>query len=241
MLRTVRISGGERGLDTRQEPIKVLLADAQSLVREAIRSVLDGRDDIVVVAEASDGMQAVAAAERTRPDVALVDADLPNRDSRHTTLLIRQRTPGCRVLVLSDRSDEATLATAMEFGASGFLTKGSPLADLLGAVHAIHQGDTLVPPRMLGSLLQRLIHRRQEQDDAVRQLSKLTRRERQVLGLLAGGADNDRIAQALVISPETARTHVQHVLSKLGMHSRLAVAAFVVANGLAEELIVVDA
>ncbi len=129
----------------------------------------------------------------------------------------------------------------MEFGASGFLTKGSPLTELLDAVHAVHAGDTLVPPRMLGSLLQRLIHRRREQDDAVRQLSKLTRRERQVLGLLAGGADNDRIAQALVISPETARTHVQHVLSKLGMHSRLAVAAFVVANGLADELLAVDA
>jgi DNA-binding NarL/FixJ family response regulator len=237
----VRISGGERGLDHRQEPIKVLLADAQSLVREAVRSFLDGRDDIEVVAEASDGMQAVAEAERTRPDVALVDADLPNRDSTHTTLLIRERTPGCRVLVLSDRSDEATLATAMEFGASGFLTKGSPLTELLEAVHAVHAGDTLVPPRMLGSLLQRLIHRRREQDDAVRQLAKLTRRERQVLGLLARGADNDRIAQALVISPETARTHVQHVLTKLGMHSRLAVAAFVVANGLAEELVVVDA
>ena len=94
---------------------------------------------------------------------------------------------------------------------------------------------------MLGSLLQRLIHRRREQDDAVRQLSKLTRRERQVLGLLAGGADNDRIAQVLVISPETARTHVQHVLNKLGMHSRLAVAAFVVANGLVDELAAVDA
>jgi len=228
-------------MDQRQEPVKVLLADAQALVREAVRSVLEGTDDIVVVAEAADGMQAVAEAERTRPDVALLDADLPNRDSTHTTLLIRERTPGCRVLVLGDRVDEATLARAIEFGANGFITKGSPIMELLDAVHAVHQGDTLVPPKMLGSLLQRLIHRRREQDDAIRQLSRLTRRERQVLGLLAGGADNDRIAQALVISPETARTHVQHVLSKLGMHSRLAVAAFVVSNGLVEELIAVDA
>ncbi len=227
-------------MDQPHEPVKVLLADAQALVREAIRSVLESTDDIVVVAEAGDGMQAVAEAARTRPDVALVDVDLPNRDSTHTTLLIREQTPGCRVLVLSDRTDETTLARAMEFGASGFITKGSPITELLEAVRAIHRGDTLVPPRMLGSLLHRLIHRRREQDDAVRQLSRLTRRERQVLGLLAGGADNDRIAQALVISPETARTHVQHVLGKLGMHSRLAVAAFVVTNGLAEELTAVD-
>jgi DNA-binding NarL/FixJ family response regulator len=94
---------------------------------------------------------------------------------------------------------------------------------------------------MLGSLLQRLIYRRREQDDAMRKVAKLTRRERQVLSLLANGADNDGIAQALVISPETARTHVQHVLGKLGMHSRLAVAAFVVSNGLIEELTAVDA
>jgi DNA-binding NarL/FixJ family response regulator len=228
-------------MEQEREPIKVLLADGQGLVREALRSVLESTDDIVVVAEAVDGMQAVSAAERTRPDVALIDADLPNRDSTHTTLAILERTPGCRVLVLSDRSDEGTLASAIEFGASGFLTKGSPIAELLDAVHAVHEGDTLVPPRMLGSLLQRLIHRRREQDDAMRQLARLTRRERQVLGLLAGGADNDRIAQALVISPETARTHVQHVLNKLGMHSRLAVAAFVVANGLVDELTTVDA
>jgi DNA-binding NarL/FixJ family response regulator len=228
-------------VDEDQEPIKVLLADAQGLVREAFRSVLESTEDIVVVAEAADGVQAIAEAERTRPDVALVDADLPNRDSTHTTLAIRERVPGCRVLVLSERGDESTLATAIEFGASGFLTKGSPITELLDAVRAVHLGDTLVPPRMLGSLLQRLIHRRREQDDAVRQLSRLTRRERQVLGLLAGGADNDRIAQALVISPETARTHVQHVLNKLGMHSRLAVAAFVVTNGLVDELASVDA
>jgi DNA-binding NarL/FixJ family response regulator len=94
---------------------------------------------------------------------------------------------------------------------------------------------------MLGALLHRLIYRRREQDDALRMISRLTRREREVLGLLAEGADNDRIAQALVISPETARTHVQHVLNKLGMHSRLAVASFVVSNGLLGELSSVDA
>jgi DNA-binding NarL/FixJ family response regulator len=223
------------------DPIKVLLADPQALVREALRSVLESRDDIVVVAEAADGMQTVAEAERTRPDLALIDADLPNRDCAQTTIQIRERTPGCRVLVLSDKHDEARLATAIEVGASGFITKGSPVAELLDAVRAIHQGDTLVPPRMLGSLLDRLIHRRREQDAAIRQISRLTRREQQVLGLLAEGADNDRIAQELVISPETARTHVQHVLSKLGMHSRLAVAAFVVNNGLLDELSAVDA
>ena len=225
-----------------QEPIKVLLADAQGLVREALRSVLESTDDIVVVAEAADGMQAIAEAERTRPDVALVDADLPNRDSTHTTLAIRERVPGCRVLVLSERTDESTLATAIEFGASGFLTKGSPITELLDAVRAVHHGRhprSATDARIAAPAPDPPPPRAGRRRPAA--LPKLTRRERQVLGLLAGGADNDRIAQVLVISPETARTHVQHVLNKLGMHSRLAVAAFVVANGLVDELTAVDA
>jgi DNA-binding NarL/FixJ family response regulator len=129
----------------------------------------------------------------------------------------------------------------MEAGADGFMTKGRPLAELIDATGAVHRGETLVPPRMLGALLQRLIRRRRDQDAAVRRVGRLTPRERQVLALLAEGANNDGIAQSLVISPETARTHVQHVLSKLEMHSRLAVAAFVVSNGLLDELEVVDA
>jgi DNA-binding NarL/FixJ family response regulator len=228
-------------MEQQHEPIRVLIADAHSLVREAVRAVLDGQEGIVVVAEAGDGMQAVAGAERTRPHVALLDADLPNRDTMQTTALVRERVPGCRVVVLSDHSDERVLAAAIEAGANGFLTKGCPISELVDAVRSVHEGHTLIPPSMLGSLLQRLIHRRREKDAAIRQVSRLTRRERQVLGLLAGGADNDGIAQALVISPETARTHVQHVLSKLGMHSRLAVAAFVASNGLMDELVGAEA
>jgi DNA-binding NarL/FixJ family response regulator len=228
-------------MEQQQEPIRVLIADAHSLVREAVRAVLDGQPGIVVVAEAGDGMQAVSAAERTRPHVALLDADLPNRDTVHTTTIVRERVPGCRVVVLSDHSDERVLLSAIQAGANGFLTKGCPIAELVDAVRAVSQGDTLIPPRMLGSLLQRLIHGRRDKEAALRQVARLTRRERQVLGLLAGGADNDGIAQALVISPETARTHVQHVLTKLGMHSRLAVAAFVASNGLMDELVGADA
>jgi len=107
------------------------------------------------------------------------------------------------------------------------LTKESPLSELIYASRAIDRGETVVPPRMLGPLLTRLIHRRSERDDAMRRVSLLTRREREVLALLAEGADNGGIAAALVISPETARTHIQNVLNKLGVHSRLEAAAFV--------------
>ena len=116
------------------------------------------------------------------------------------------------------------------------LTKGCPLSELIDATRAIHQGETLVPSRMLGPLLARLIHRRRERDEAAKRIGRLTRREREVLGLLSQGISNEGIAQALVISPETARTHIQNVLGKLGVHSRLEAAAFARQNQTAEEM-----
>lgn len=216
--------------------IRVLLADGQSLFREAVRVVLSSEDDLTVVGEAGDGLQAVAEVERLHPDVALLDADLPNGDGIHATRQISIRVPECRVIVFSAQEDEQLLVRALEAGASGYLSKSSPMIELIDATRAVHRGDALVPPRMLGALLQRLIHRRRERDEALKRMAALTRREREVLGLLAQGADNDGIAQHLVISPETARTHIQNVLGKLGVHSRLEAAAFVVQNGILEDL-----
>lgn len=216
--------------------IRIVLADEQSLFREAVRVVLQNEPDLEIVGEAHDGLRAVAEAERTRPDVVLLNADLPNCDGVRATKLIKEVSPESRVLVLSSDQDLGVLAEALEAGANGYLTKTCPLSELIDATRAIHQGATLVPPQMLGPLLARLIHRRREQDEATKRLSRLTRREREVLGLLSEGMSNEGIAQALVISPETARTHIQNVLGKLGVHSRLEAAAFARQNGLSEEL-----
>ena len=216
--------------------LRVLLADEQSLFREAVRVVLSREADIEVVGEARDGLQAVAEVERLKPDVALVDSNLPNCDGVHATLQITERVPGCRVILVTGQEEQRVLIDALEAGASGYLTKESPLVDLIEAVRAVHRGEVLVPPRMLGALLRQLIKRRREHDVAANRMANLTRREREVLALLAQGADNERIAQRLVISPETARTHVQNVLGKLEVHSRLEAAAFVRQNGLLEEL-----
>lgn len=220
-----------------QGRIRILLADGQSLFREAVKVILGSEEDLEVVAEARDGLMAVAEAERTRPDVALLEAGLPNCDGIRGTSLIKERVPQCRVVVLSDEEDQQVLVDALEAGASGYLTKECPLAELISATRAIHRGETLIPPRMLGALLARLIRRRREQDGAMRRASRLTRREKEVLIQLSEGADNDGIAQALVISPETARTHIRNVLAKLGVHSRLEAAAFVTQNGILEELV----
>jgi DNA-binding NarL/FixJ family response regulator len=226
---------------SRTDTVRVLLADAQALVREAVRLVLETEPDLVVVADVTDGMQAIRAAERTRPDVAIIDANLPNPDGIHVTREIRDIVPDCRVLVLGDDEDLGVLSDAIEAGANAFLTRGAPLTELIDALRAIHDGETFVPPRMLGPLLVRLMQRSKAQDAAMRRIARLTRREREVLVLLAQGGDNDRIAQSLVISPATARTHIQHVLGKLDLHSRLAAAAFVVGNGILPELTAPDA
>jgi DNA-binding NarL/FixJ family response regulator len=216
--------------------IRVLLADEQSLFREAVKVVLSNEADIVIVGEANNGLEAIDRVEEERADVALLDADLPNCDGIRATQQICLRSPACRVIVFSGQEDEQVLVEALEAGASGYLSKQSPLVDLIAATRAVHRGEALVPPRMLGALLQRLIIRRRERDEALRRLAQLTRREREVLALLSQGADNDAIARELVISPETARTHIQNLLGKLGVHSRLEAAAFVTQNALLNDL-----
>lgn len=224
------------GMDGPVPRIRILLADEQSLFREAMKIVLENEPDLEVVAEAPDGVQAVERAEARRPDVALLDARLPNCDGVRAAELIQERVPTCRVVILCDSEDQTTLLEALEAGATGYLTKASPLSELIAATRAIHRGETLIPGQMLGVLLASLIRRRREQDEALRKLSGLTRREREVLALLAEGGDNDSIAQVLVISPQTARTHIQNVLAKLEVHSRLEAAAFVMQNGIRGEL-----
>lgn len=216
--------------------IRVLLADEQSLFREAVKIGLSSQDDLTVVAEAADGLQAIAEVERVHPDVALLDADLPNCDGIRATQQISIRVPECHVIVFSAQEDQQILVRALEAGARGYLSKGSPLVALIDATREVHRGNALVPPRMLGGLLQHLIRHRRERDEAFRRIAALTRREREVLVLLAQGGDNDGIAQRLVISPETARTHIQNVLGKLGVHSRLEAAAVVIQNAILDDL-----
>jgi DNA-binding NarL/FixJ family response regulator len=220
-----------------QPLVKVLLADDQSLFREAVRVVLETQADIRVVAETRDPLQAVHDAERTRPDVALIAVVAQNCAGIRASRLISERLPECRVIAVAPQEDQTTLTEALEAGASGYISKESPLSHLIYAVRAAHRGETLIPPKMLGPLLGQLIRRRREQQQALHRVSRLTPREREVLALLSEGGDNDTIAAALVISPETARTHVQNVLGKLGVHSRLEAAAFVMQNDILSSLV----
>jgi two-component system, NarL family, nitrate/nitrite response regulator NarL len=221
-------------------PIRILLADPHSLFREALRAGLESEQDLQVVGEARSGPEAVAEVERSVPDVAIVEMDLPITDAAKTTALIKDRVPSCRVLVMGATEDCWRLTEVLDAGATGYVTKESPLADLINATRAVHRGDTLVPPRMLGPLLETLLRRKRELTGAHARIARLTRREREVLALIADGADNDYIARVLVISPQTARTHIQNILAKLSVHSRLEAAAFVTQNAILSDLVMAD-
>ena len=217
--------------------IRVVLADRHALFREAVRNALENDASIQVVAEARSGREAVVKVEQTSPDVVILDADPPSSDGFRTTAEIKRLAPGCQVLVLSSGEDHRLLVEVLDAGASGYLTRDVPLAELIRATRAVYGGETLVPPRMLGPLLAGLLRRKRDQDRAFERLARLTVREREVLALLAQGSDNDGIARALVISPQTARTHIQNILGKLQVHSRLEAAAFVTRSGLLGNLV----
>jgi DNA-binding NarL/FixJ family response regulator len=214
--------------------LAVFLADPQALFRESVRIALSADAAFNVVGEARLPAQAIARIVESSPDVAVIDEDL----TRDSALIeeICERVAKCRVLVVSADEDDAVLASAMESGASGYLSKQAPLVDLISAMRTVHQGGTVVPPMMLGRLLATFASRRDARDEAFRRIARLTPRERQVLALIADGADKYSIASDLVISPHTARTHVQNVLSKLGVHSRLEATSFVVRTGVLREL-----
>jgi DNA-binding NarL/FixJ family response regulator len=215
--------------------IRALLVDEQSLFRQAMRRALEAEPDFDVVGEAGDGLAAIGQAEALQPDVIVMGAFLPQCDGLRATSLIKQRMPTCQVLMVSGEDDPITLLHAIEAGAAAFVTKSQPLTDLVAAARAIRRGSSLLPSRLLGPLISGLKQRVHEHDDALGRLRRLSNRELEVLALLTEGCDNEAIAARLVISPETARTHVQNVLTKLRVHSRLEAAAFVARNGLTDE------
>jgi DNA-binding NarL/FixJ family response regulator len=207
--------------------IGVLLADEQGLFRETVRIILGTRTDLEVLAEAGDGASAVEAARKHHPDVALISLGLDGYEGLAVVRSISQTVPTCRVVVLAPTEDAAALADAMEAGASGYLSKERPVTDLVETIRAVDLHGILIPQSMLSALIRGLVGRRREREEAVARYEKLTSREREVLELLIQGADNESIGRTLLISPQTARTHVQNILAKLRVHSRLEAAAFV--------------
>ncbi|MGH3712262.1 MAG: response regulator [Micromonosporaceae bacterium] len=201
--------------------IRVLLVDDQALMRAGFRALLEAEADIDVVGEAADGEQGVALAVAHQPDVALVDVQMPVLDGIEATRRIAAdpHLAGVRVVILTNYGLDEHVFNALRAGASGFLFKDTEPAELLHAIRVVAGGEALLSPAITRRLISEYVSRPPRPDTAAG-LEALTNREREVVALVAGGLTNDEIAERMVISRFTAKTHVSRALTKLGLRDR---------------------
>jgi RNA polymerase sigma factor (sigma-70 family) len=202
--------------------VRVLIADDQTLVRAGFRKILEADAEIEVVGEAADGFEAVEAARALEPDVVLMDVRMPRLDGLEATRqLVDQAKEGARVLVLTTFGLEEYVYEALRAGASGFLLKDVPPEQLLAGVHVVARGDALLDPAITRSVIEEFAARPAVRPELAEKLDELTPREREVFSLVARGLSNAEIARELVVSEGTVKSHVAHVLLKLGLRDRV--------------------
>jgi NarL family two-component system response regulator LiaR len=211
------------------EMIRVLVVDDHVVVRRGIRALLATETDIEVVGEAENGREAVAETENLQPDVTLMDLVMPEMDGIEAIRRITARQPEARILVLTSFAADDKVFPAIKAGALGYLLKDSSPEELVGAIHQVYRGESSLHPTIARKLLQELSQPAHEP----RTLEPLTEREVEVLKLVAQGRSNQEIAEALVISEATARTHVSNILRKLHLASRTQAALYALREGLA--------
>ncbi len=211
------------------DPIRVLIVDDHAVVREGLRTFLELQDGIEVAGEAADGAQAVELAQQLEPDVILMDLVMPRLDGIGAIRAIRERAPQVRVIVLTSFLDDERLMPALEAGADGYLLKDVEPSELARAIRTAQSGEAMIAPTVAGRLLRTLARPRPA---PAPDGERLTRREREVLELIAAGRSNKRIAFELGIAEKTVKTHVGHVLAKLGVTDRTQAALLAVRNGL---------
>lgn len=214
---------------------RVLIADDQSLIRQAVTDILHDREGIEVVGHAVDGAEAVARARELHPDVVVMDIRMPGTDGIAATARIcaDAELSDTRVLILTTFEEDANLVAALRAGASGFIGKGSEPEEIVRAVLAVHAGEALLSPNATRSLITRYLSRPEgRRAEELPGLDALTEREREVLLLVAQGRSNQEIAQDLFISQHTAKTHVNRVMAKLQAHDRAQLVIIAYESGL---------
>ena len=198
--------------------LRLLIADDQALMRAGFRMILEAQPDLRVVAEAADGVEAVELARRHRPDVILMDIRMPRMDGVEAT----RRLAGHRVLILTTFNLDEYVVEALRAGASGFLLKDAPPEELVRAVRVVAAGEALLSPAVTRTLLDRVVQRLPAAGAPIPAvLDELTERELEVLRLVARGLSNGEIAAHLVVGETTVKTHVSHLLDKLGLRDRV--------------------
>ncbi|MBL7255480.1 response regulator [Paractinoplanes lichenicola] len=215
--------------------ITVLLADDQDLVRLGLRTLFDATEGFSVAAEAADGLAAVAEARRTRPDVVLMDIRMPGIDGLEATqrIVVDPELTSTRVIVLTTFEHDEYVFTALRAGASGFLLKNTKPPALLDAVRTVADGGALLAPSVTRTLIREFTDLAPHSRTPHPGLDRLTDREREIVVLVARGLSNHEIAEHLVVSPATARTHVSRSMTKLGARDRAQLVVFAYQSGLA--------
>jgi DNA-binding NarL/FixJ family response regulator len=213
--------------------ISVVIADDQALVRGGFRALLDAQDDISVVGEAANGQEALDLALELRPDVMLMDIRMPVVDGLVATRRIAEdeRLAAVKVVILTTFDLDEYVFEAIRAGANGFLVKDTEPVELLRAVRAVVAGDALLSPRVTRRLIEEFASRAKD-PSGLPDLSTLTDREREVVTLVAGGLNNDEIAQRLIMSAATAKTHVSRAMIKVGARDRAQLVVFAYETGL---------
>jgi DNA-binding NarL/FixJ family response regulator len=214
----------------------VLLADDQEMMRMAFRMVIESQPDLEVVGEAANGQEAVDAALRLRPDVVLMDVRMPGMDGREATRRLVQSESPARIIILTTFDLDEYVYSALRAGASGFLLKDTPPGDLLSGIRAVASGDAVVAPRVTRRLLSTYAHRLPVSGGADagqrERLALLTPREQEVLLQVARSLSNAEIAELLVLSEATVKSHVGRILSKLELRDRVQIVVFAYETGL---------
>jgi DNA-binding NarL/FixJ family response regulator len=212
--------------------IRVLVADDQSMVRAGFRMLLAGEQDIEVVAEASNGLEAVDKAARFQPTVVLMDIRMPELDGLEATRRILAADNAARILILTTFDLDEYIYEALKAGASGFVLKDDPPEQLIAAVRTVAAGDALLSPTITKRVIEQFT--RIPRSAPPREVDELTAREREVFGLIAAGHSNAEIAQELYISDTTVKTHITHILQKLNLRDRVQAVVLAHQTGLFE-------
>jgi len=211
---------------------RVLVADDQSMVRAGFRMLLGGEEDMEVVAEASNGLEAIEKAARFDPTVVLMDIRMPELDGLEATRRILDADSGARILILTTFDLDEYVYEALRAGASGFVLKDDSPEQLIAAIRTVAAGDALLSPTITRRVIQRFVG--MPRPTAPRELDELSERERDVFQLVARGLSNAEIGQELFISETTVKTHVTHILSKLGLRDRVQAVVLAYQSGLVE-------
>jgi len=208
--------------------IRVLLAEDHTVVRQGLRRILQGGEEIEIVAEAGDGRDALDAMGKLQPTVAIVDISLPSLNGIELTRQAAKVSPETKVLILSMHADDAYIRQALKAGAKGYLLKDADDQDLLKAVAALAAGGSYFSPSVSRVILQGYLSDTSEDDE----LALLSAREREVLPLIAEGRSSKEVAQVLKLSPSTVESHRKHIMEKLDLHNTAALVRFALRKGL---------